>query len=287
VRWGFNFNNLWIAKTLDNPVSGCQSLSRNRCILTVWSGGAKTCGDRLSAAAFFSLKPNTSWQTLWGPSGGGNLYTQEYRVFTYRAILAPILILVGPCNAQQVGFNVDDSPQLIRNVLREAHVSGSLAYSASCKSPIVPHVRTPRRSGSAADVLQSMFDDQSTIHVTQEPNGLVRMAAVDVPTDILRIRIHHISFAQSDSEPVSGPPFAVMRIMSASEVGIFMKEHDIRTSAFRIEGTYPRLPDIPGELYDVTVSEALDYVLMTFPGYWVYENCTTPESTRSINFRFY
>jgi hypothetical protein len=59
-----------------------------------------------------------------------------------------------------------------------------------------------------------------------------------------------------------------MRIMSASEVAVFMKEHDIRSRAFRIEGSYPRLPDIPGELYDVTVSEALDYVLITFPGYW-------------------
>jgi hypothetical protein len=210
----------------------------------------------------------------------------ERRVLIHRVILATILILVGLCNAQHVGFNVDDSPQLIGNVLREAHVSGSLMYSASCKSPIV-HVRPPRRSGSVADLLQSMFDDRSTIHVTQEPNGLIRMAAADVPTDIVKIRIHHISFAQSDSELISGPPFAVMRIMSASEVAVFMKEHDIRSRAFRIEGSYPRLPDIPGELYDVTVSEALDYVLITFPGYWVYENCTTPEGTRSINFRFY
>jgi len=78
-----------------------------------------------------------------------------------------------------------------------------------------------------------------------------------------------------------------MRIMAAPGVDAFMKEHDIRTRAFRIEGLYPRLPDIPGELDDVTVSEALDYVLRTFPGYWVYENCTTPEGTRSVNFRFY
>jgi hypothetical protein len=213
-------------------------------------------------------------------------------MFTCRAILATALILVGLCNAQQVVPNLDDSPQLIRNVLKDAHVSGSLVYSAICKSasgrsPVVPHVGTPRRSSSPAEVLQSMFGNRTTIRVTEEPNGLVRMAEADVPTDILKIRIHHISFAHAEAEPISGPPFALVKILAAPEVEAFMKEHDIRTGAFRIEGIYPRLPDIPGELYDVTVSEALDYVLRSFPGYWVYENCTSPEGTRSVNFGFY
>lgn len=208
-------------------------------------------------------------------------------MFTGRTILATGLVLIGLCDAQQVALNLDDSPLLIGNVLRDAHVSGSLAYSASCKSANVPHVERARHSGSSAEVLQSMFGDRSTIRVTQERNGLVRMAEADVPTDILQIRVHHISFAQGDSEPISGPPLAVMRILAAPEVEAFMKEHDIRTHAFRIEGSYPRLPEIPGELNDVTVSEALDYVLGTFPGYWVYENCTKPEGTRFVNFRFY
>ena len=213
-------------------------------------------------------------------------------MFTCRAILGTALILAGVCNAQQVALNVDDSAQLIRNVLKDAHVSGSLVYSAICKSasgrsPVVPHVRTPRRAGSPAEVIQSMFGTRTTIRVTEEPNGLVRMAEADVPTDILEIRIHHISFADAEAGPISGPPLALMKILAAPEVEAFMKEGDIRTTAFRIEGFYPRLPDIPGELYDVTLSEALDSVLRTFPGYWVYENCTTPEDTRSVNFRFY
>jgi hypothetical protein len=66
-----------------------------------------------------------------------------------------------------------------------------------------------------------------------------------------------------------------------------MKERNIATGAFRLEGVYPDLPEVPGELNDVTVSQALDYVLETFPGYWVYENCTTPDGGRSINFEFY
>ena len=36
-----------------------------------------------------------------------------------------------------------------------------------------------------------------------------------------------------------------------------------------------------GELDDVTVSQALDYVLDAFPGFWVYENCVKKEGERS------
>jgi hypothetical protein len=50
---------------------------------------------------------------------------------------------------------------------------------------------------------------------------------------------------------------------------------------------YPELPEVAGQLNDVTVSQALDYILMTFPGYCVYENCTTPDGARAVNFEFY
>ena len=113
-------------------------------------------------------------------------------MFTCRATLATALILVGLCNAQQVVSNLDNSPHLIRNILNDAHVSGSLAYSTNCRPPIAPHVGTPTRSGSTAEVLQSMFGGRSTIHVTQERDGLIRMAEADVPTDILNIKAQHI-----------------------------------------------------------------------------------------------
>jgi hypothetical protein len=41
-----------------------------------------------------------------------------------------------------------------------------------------------------------------------------------------------------------------------------------------------------GELDDVTVSQALDYVRRTFPGFWIYENCISPEGERSVYFNF-
>jgi hypothetical protein len=211
-----------------------------------------------------------------------------------RAILATALALVTSCVAQQIVNKFDNSSRLIRDVLQDAHVSGSLEYSAGCdfhtgRFPIVPHVHTPSSSGSPVDDVRSMFGGNPKMRVTQEPSGIVRMAETDVPLDILEVKIHHISFHASLSGPgpVGGPRLAMMRVFAAPEVKAFLKEHDIANDAFRLEGIYPNLPEVAGELNDVTVSQALDYILKSFPGYWVYENCTTPDGRRSVNFDFH
>jgi hypothetical protein len=215
-------------------------------------------------------------------------------VASCRVILAWALVLVTSSVAQQIGNRYDNSSRLILDELNDTHVSGSLVFSATCdfhlgRFPIVPRVRTPRRSGSTVDDLQLMFGGDSKMRVTREPSGMVRMAETDVPTDILEVKIHHISFhaAPSGSGPVGGARLAMMRVLGAPEVKVFMEEHDTTTGAFRLEGIYPKLPEVPGELNDVTVLQALDYILKAFPGYWAYENCTTPDGRRSVNFDFY
>lgn len=210
-----------------------------------------------------------------------------------RATFIMAFVLMAPCLAQQVIWKFDDSPLRLRDVLIDARISGSLAYSASCKFqvgrfPVPPHIGTPKRSGSLTEVLQSMFGENSTIRVTQDPKGLVRMVDANVPTDILDVRIHHVTFAGEGIDPImGGAALAMMTILNTPEVRAFMETHDITTGAFRVVGANPNQPRVRGELKDVTVSEAFDYVLKTVPGYWVYENCTTPEGARSANFRFY
>jgi hypothetical protein len=66
-----------------------------------------------------------------------------------------------------------------------------------------------------------------------------------------------------------------------------MEGHDITTGVGRMEGAYPKLPEVPGELNAVTVLQALDYILKAFPGFWIYENCTLLDGGRSVNFDFY
>ena len=108
-----------------------------------------------------------------------------------------------------------------------------------------PRVHLAGRSGSAVDVLQSMFAGDSKMHVTQEPNGIVRMAETDVPSDILEVKIHHISFQATPSDalpPLGGPRLAMMRVLGAPEVKTFTEGHDITTGAGRLEGAFPKLP---------------------------------------------
>jgi len=42
-----------------------------------------------------------------------------------------------------------------------------------------------------------------------------------------------------------------------------------------------------GHLRDVTVSQALDYILQTFRGFWVYENCVDEQGKRTVRLSFH
>ena len=119
------------------------------------------------------------------------------------------------------------------------------------------------------------------------------MMETDVPTDLLNFKIHRMPFfpaSASGHEPVYGPQMAMFAILENPEVKAFRKVHNIGplTDAFVLPGNCcggGRV--VHGELDDVTVSEALDYVLKIFPGFWVYENCVSDEGERSVYFNFH
>jgi hypothetical protein len=171
----------------------------------------------------------------------------------------------------------------------------SIVYSYDCKVarsriPVPPNVRAPRSTGSPLDVLRDMFSGDSKMQVSQDPSGIVRIVQKDVPTDILDVKIHHIVFPPRTSDPYqpSEPDRSLLVILSSPEVLSFEKGYDIVPPGFRLDGIVRSdLPSVTGELNDVTLSQALDYVLKTLPGYWMYENCTTEDGRRAVNFRFY
>ena len=51
----------------------------------------------------------------------------------YRVGMGLFLFLLTPCVSQLVRFNYNNDPQVIRDVLKDAHVSGSLVFSGGCK----------------------------------------------------------------------------------------------------------------------------------------------------------
>ncbi len=166
-----------------------------------------------------------------------------------------------------------------------------------------------------------MFADNPAMQVTQDKDGTIRMIEKGVPTDILNIWINRIPFGDGEAgdrdRPIYSAYIAQMRVLGTPEVESFMKAHK-----HEIEWPFPAygalsgilcdmtLPDVPyvrehqqaiipcktqtdaphisEPLYDVTFSEAMDYILKTFPGIWIYENCPRSHTKkRRVYFHFF
>jgi hypothetical protein len=182
------------------------------------------------------------------------------------------------------------------DVLGKTPFSGSLEYSGDCDDksqelPILPTVRVPLkdRESSALVMLREMFADNHKMQVTQETGGMIRMVESDVPKELLDVTIRKLSFSG-----IYDPKSAEAMIISASEVQDFMKAHGIERGSDRFrfavrglrQGPEPGLPHISEDLDNVTVEQALDHLLKTFPGLWVYQNCLSETGGRVVAFDY-
>ena len=205
-----------------------------------------------------------------------------------RLAMALLLFLVGACLGQDKG-GVDQTlaVPMVQKILNSAHLSGSLEFWGGCDvSWPHPEFATLRpvsgHESSALDALREMFADDKKMRVTQESDGKIRMVETDVPQDFLEVKIHHLSFPSN----YHGPRMAVYAILHTWEVMDFM-DHKIgpttATGGWGLPGAVAiHKPSVPGELNDVTVAQALDYMLQAFPGFWTYQNCHDPEGRRTI-----
>ena len=212
-----------------------------------------------------------------------------------RSVVASVFALLSVCHGQAgQGFPAWMRLGQIDRALRSAHVSGSLIYQGDCgvTVPEAPPVRTVSDSGRVTDTLQKMLAAIPQMRVTQERGGLVRMTQTDVPTDLLNFELSRISFDVSGpaAERFHGPNVALQVILMSPEVKAFRKARNIGPfdDGFLLPGN-PEIdkPVLSGELENVTVSQALDYVLQTFPGFWVYESCVDKEGNRTARLFFF
>jgi hypothetical protein len=187
---------------------------------------------------------------------------------------------------------------ILKQILAKASVSGSLAYWGRCDFhkpyPDFPALSYPANSsGSPVEVLQKTFASDPKMQVTQDPNGVVRMFETDVPTDLLDVTISHVSFVPGEQErdTVGGPNNAMFLVLSAPEVITYRKVHNIGpfTDLWIRPGDSASKQKVTGNLYNVTVKQALDHIMQFYPGFWIYENCQSNEATagRSVFFSFF
>jgi hypothetical protein len=211
--------------------------------------------------------------------------------------MAPFLFLVGSSVGQDKSgravLHEFVAKERAQKILSTARLSGSLEFWSVCDiaKPHAPFLKigpVSGHEGPSVEVLQEVFANDPQMRVTQDSDGKIRMVETDVPRDFLEVKIHHLSFPP-DFRSKSGP-MAVYFILNTPEVKDFMERNIGKKVPWFGWGMPGQIvtegPSVPGELNDVTVEQALDYVSETFPGFWTYENCRDPEGSREISVGF-
>jgi hypothetical protein len=214
-----------------------------------------------------------------------------------------ILLPLGGQEAEQAGVSSQVGLPLVMGVLGKAHASGSLRYSGRCEAGPgkrfdFPKLQSPQKvSDDPVAALREIFADDPQMRVTRDANGFIRMVEADVPRDLLDVRFKRIAFRDDEAHPPKDvryvPRDAMWAILSRPEVSAFMRDHeiarrfDIEDASGRRPIPSPAMPRLSDSLDDVTLSEALDNVLRTFPGLWIYENCPSKNGKRVVDFGIY
>ena len=115
-------------------------------------------------------------------------------------------------------------------------------------------------------------------------------------TDMLNVRIAHISFERDRPRPPM-PSSRQTKLCGMCwehpRCEALRTRWDLDGSAdclpgIRTRSFPPGWPHIAGDVSNVTVAQALDYILKTFPGIWWYQNCpATDGQPRTVHFGFY
>lgn len=207
-----------------------------------------------------------------------------------------LTLLLGCRSTARGGVSPAKGVPILMGVIESTESSGVLEYWGSCKgfgpSPDFPRLRAPSAStGSAVELLREAFADDPKMRVTQEPGAATHMVETDVP-HLLDVRISHISFGGIDGPAAYRPSEAKWSILTSPEVQAFLKSHNIGIEPpfeqVNIVGQGPPTgPHVSGGLDNVSVSEAFDYVLRTFPGLWTIEYCPSARYKSAVAFTFY
>jgi hypothetical protein len=207
------------------------------------------------------------------------------------AITCAIMLATCLLAQDRGGTPFGDGRILLGGVFSKAHASGSLQYWGVCNFyPDFPKIRAvPDHEGSPVELLREMFSVDPEMRVNQDADGTIRMTEEDVPTDLLNLKIHELTWLAG----FHGPNMAVRAILVNPEVIAFRKEHNLGpapqwTTTFPLtsDALAPTKPSLIGSLHDVTVRQALDYLLQKFHGFWFYENCDNPDGGRIIHVGF-
>lgn len=186
----------------------------------------------------------------------------------------------------------------VMSVLSAAGASGSIEFSGVCDARNrfnLPGVQKPRANKSSpVELLRESFANEPRIRVSQEGSGLIRMAETKIPRDLLNFRISHLSFElpYAGGDVMYDSHEALRAVLATPEVQDYMEHNQIDfferfEQATVLSRGSPDSPQISGSLTNVTLSQALDRLLQSFPGVWVYEECQANGGRRVVDLAIY
>jgi len=189
--------------------------------------------------------------------------------------------------AQELHFWAEELRPIFE-VLQQADLSGSVELAGRCdpaRLPGFPQFGSPAPTKRPpVATLRDIAANDPAMRVKQDPDGTIRMREKGVPTDILNVRISHISFEDYAHHDIYTANLALRVILSAPEVVAYAKTHNIALGRSLGAGIGavgmgysqwpPGSPHISASLDNITVLEALNRVLRAFSGeVLVYWNC--------------
>ena len=171
---------------------------------------------------------------------------------------------------------------LAGKILGASGQSGSLVYEGSCAQGDISDpfkLTMPAHLTPAVAALNEAFALDPRLSVNVE-SGLIRIIGGNVPRDLLDLRLGHVAFRNE-----ADPRDAVQRLLTLPEVRSYMEARGILWLT-TLQGIYAPptegSPDLDVTLKDVTLSDALDRIVRTFPGMWTYRDCVEGHGHRAV-----
>lgn len=174
--------------------------------------------------------------------------------------------------------------------LAKSGVSGSLAFSGHCTGfpQDLAHLRVSSTSeGAPLQLARETFSDDPAMQVSQDPDGTIRMKERGTSTELLDVKISHVPFEFTVYSLRGALYYFILR---APEVSAFADAHDIQVPFIGMGGQQfntdsPHI-SISASMDNLTLSQAVDRLVKTFPGIWVYENCNVDGKRQVVLFHF-
>ena len=205
-------------------------------------------------------------------------------------ILSVRLGVVCTPQSQRVDDNQMSSSDIVAVVIKTLESrgrSGSLIYRGSCtpSGGIKDSFKVAAIKGenSALETLHAAFKNDSTLTVKEDASGLIQIIGGNVQTDLLQLKLHKVAF-KGEGDPRN----AVNKLLANPEIKGYMQANHIKFITL-IDGLIPPPSGarLSATLKDATLSQALDQIVQSFPGVWIYGECGIERGERHVYILFH